>query len=173
MEKASGASEPQPEVLEMEEPARFSPRMLLVFFAIFISISILIAANWGYLSESIKEDREDPAVSPILTKSVGFTQKIKFTVKDDINLPMKVKLRVHFWNMSDNNGNKSLWDIDYSETLDVPQGATIIRTLWNLPPRQGDDFYNGWYVWVDATDHNGKKTTVERIIFHPDTDPDY
>ncbi len=175
MEEGSGGSEVEPEVLVMDEPGRPGRRLYLVFVAIFIASGLVIAANWGYLSEIIKEDREGPDITPIMTRSGGFGQKVKFTVDDDRNLPLKVQIRVHFWNTTDESVNKTKWPVHLVEDLEVPRGTTVIRTLPYLPhkDRWSESLYLGWYVWVDATDQSGKRTTDERCVFPTEWDPDW
>jgi hypothetical protein len=168
--------EPEPEVLAMDEPRKPNARIYLLIAAIFVAASLVLAGNWGYLSEIIKEDQKAPDISPIMTRSNGYGQKVKFTVSDDINLPMKVQIRVHFWSTNDSSVNKTKWHIDLAEDTEASPGNTITKTLPYLPHKTdgwSESLDVGWYVWVYVTDHSGKKATAERCVFPTEWDADY
>lgn len=164
------------EVLVMDAPRGPGRNVALVFAAVAATVILVIAGNWGYLSEMAREDREKPKISPIMTRSDGFAQKVKFTVGDDRNLPLNVRLRVHFWNASNETVPMSEWSEDLSLDYEVHPGETIVQRLPYLPNTGNpveEGWYSGWYVWVHATDLSGKKTTAERVVFPTQWDPGY
>lgn len=171
VEKGPGVPEPEPEILAMDEPRKPSYRLYILFVSIFLAMTLAIAGNWGYISELAKEDREKPAISPMLTNTTGLVQRIKFTVRDDINLPISVSIRVHFWNVTNNGEPKDRWPINYSERMEVPQGTTIVHALRELPLGHPDMPYVGWYIRIDAKDRSGKNATSDGIAFKGQRDP--
>jgi len=176
VEKSPAPAEPEPEVLVMDAPRGPGRNMALVFAAVAAVVILVIAGNWGYLSEIAREDRENPKISPIMTRSDGFAQKVKFTVGDDRNLPLKVRLWVHYWNASNDTVPMSEWSRDHSLEYEAHPGETIIQRLPYLPNTKNpveEGWFSGWYVWVHATDLSGKKTTGERVVFPTQWDPDY
>ena len=174
--KLEPGPEPEPELLVMDEPAKPRSKVYLVLIAVFISMCLIIGANASYLSELAKEDREPPAISAIKTRSDGYDQEVKLTVNDDRNLPIKVQIRLHFWNVSNDTVPKTKWSIDRTWNREVRPGATIVQTLPFLPNKADmwtEGWYTGWFVWVDATDYSGRTNSTERCVFPTQTDPDW
>jgi hypothetical protein len=171
--QAAPPASAEPEVLEMDEPRKPNTRFYILSGVVFVVLTLLFAANLDYLSELVKEDREEPAVTPILTRSYGWGQKVKFTVGDDRALPVKVHMRVHFWKAADDAVNKTKWRTDLRADMEFSHRTTVIETLPYLPDNGGtpaSDWYTAWYVWVEAVDFSGKKNSTERCVFPSEWD---